>query len=304
MARPGIRNTEPSEERDRDQSTAGDDARRRLLAGLPVREQVLNLAGVSTAVLEGGDGPPVILLHGPGEYAAKWFRVIPALAATHRVVAPDLPGHGASGAFDQVPDADRLFSWLESLIVSTCAEPPTLVGQILGGAIAARFAAARGNRVGRLVLADTLGLAPFQPAPEFGEALMGFLSEPTGEAHDHLWTQCAFDLDTLRRGLGERWEWLRAYNLDRAGQPALRAASGALMERFGMPAIPEEDLAQISVPTTLIWGRHDLATRLPVAEAAGSKYGWPLHVIENAADDPPLEQPEAFLAVLRSVMGE
>jgi len=304
MARPEIRSTERNEERDRDRSTAGDDARQRLLAGLPVREQVLNLAGVPTAVLEGGDGSPVILLHGPGEHAAKWFRVIPALAATHRVVAPDLPGHGASGTFDQVPDADRLFSWLESLIESTCAEPPTLVGQILGGAIAARFAAARGDRVGRLVLADTLGLAPFQPAPEFGEALMGFLSEPTGEAHDRLWTRCAYDLETLREGLGERWEWLRAYNLDRAGQPALRAASGALMERFGMPAIPEEDLAHISVPTTLVWGRHDLATRLSVAEAAGSKFGWPLHVIENAADDPPLEQPEAFLTVLRSVLDE
>ena len=63
---------------------------------MPVTERRLQLAGISTAVLEGGDGPPVMLLHGPSGYAAHWMRVIPELVATHRVIAPDLPGHGAS----------------------------------------------------------------------------------------------------------------------------------------------------------------------------------------------------------------
>ena len=53
-----------------------------LLAGLPVTERRLALAGVSTAVLEGGDGPPLVLLHGPGAYGAHWLQVIPELAAT------------------------------------------------------------------------------------------------------------------------------------------------------------------------------------------------------------------------------
>ena len=56
---------------------AGHDAREQLLAELPVKERRLELAGVSSAVLEGGDGPPVLLLHGPGEFAALWARVIP-----------------------------------------------------------------------------------------------------------------------------------------------------------------------------------------------------------------------------------
>ena len=76
---------------------AGHDLRERFLAELPVKERRLELAGVSSAVLEGGDGPPALLLHGPGEFAALWARVIPDLVRTHRVVAPDLPGHGASG---------------------------------------------------------------------------------------------------------------------------------------------------------------------------------------------------------------
>jgi pimeloyl-ACP methyl ester carboxylesterase len=53
-------------------SGADGDARGRLLAAMPVRERWLQLAGISTAVLEGGDGPPVVLLHGPGEFAATW----------------------------------------------------------------------------------------------------------------------------------------------------------------------------------------------------------------------------------------
>ena len=55
------------------------------------------LAGISTAVLEGGEGPPVVLLHGPSANATHWMRVLPGLARGHRVIAPDLPGHGASG---------------------------------------------------------------------------------------------------------------------------------------------------------------------------------------------------------------
>jgi pimeloyl-ACP methyl ester carboxylesterase len=46
--------------------------RDRLLAGLPVDDSRLELAGTSTAVLEGGAGPPVVLLHGPGEFSAVW----------------------------------------------------------------------------------------------------------------------------------------------------------------------------------------------------------------------------------------
>jgi pimeloyl-ACP methyl ester carboxylesterase len=60
-------------------------------------ERVLPLAGVSTAVLEGGAGPPLILLHSSGEFAALWSRVTPGLATTHRVVVPDLPGQCDAG---------------------------------------------------------------------------------------------------------------------------------------------------------------------------------------------------------------
>lgn len=271
--------------------------RGQLLSGLPVSERRLELAGVSTAILEGGEGPPIVLLHGPGEYAAKWMRLIPLLVERYRVIAPDLPGHGSSEVAAPI-EADRVLAWLSELLERTCPTSPTLVGQILGGAIAARFAVDRGDRLSKLVLSDALGLAPFQPAPQFGSALGQFLAQPTEETHDALWRRCAFDLDTLRVQLGERWKWLKAYNLDRARAPGQGAVQRRLMEQFGMPAIEPSELARIRVPVMLIWGRHDLATPLGVAEAASNRYGWPLHVIENAGDDPPLEQPEAFVRAL------
>jgi len=183
--------------------SAGDDPRERVLAGMPVTERHLQLAGVSTAVLEGGAGPPVVLLHGPGEYGAKWMRVIAELVTTHRVIAPDLPGHGASGLVDGAMGADRVLAWLGELIERTCSLRPALVGQNLGGAIAARFASKRSDRLSRLVLVDALGLAPFEPMPEFGLALIDFVTQPSEDPHDRLWHRCAFDLDRMRNRMGE-----------------------------------------------------------------------------------------------------
>lgn len=278
-------------------------ARAQLLAGLPVRERRLNLAGISTAVLEGGSGPPIVLLHDPSEHATKWFLVLPELVRTHRVVAPDLPGHGASEVPADRLSTDRVLSWLRELIERTCDSRPALVGLILGGGIAERFAVEHGDLLDRLVLVDALGLAPLSPTPEFGEALEAYLSAPTVESHDRLWSYCAFDLDRVRARIGDLWEPFTAANLDRIRTPSGQAVLHDLMEAFGTSAIPFEDLARITVPTTLIWGRHDLATPVTVAEATSARLGWPLRIIEDCADDPVIEQPEAFLRALHVALG-
>lgn len=293
-----------AQQRHIDTITSHQDARQRLLAELPVTQRRVQLSGISTAIVEGGSGPPVVLLHGPGGNATHWLQVIPELVAAHRVVAPDLPGHGASDAKAAELDADHVLAWLGELIARTCDSPPALVGYALGGAIAARFAVEHGPRLRRLVLIDALGLRGFAPASEFGAALTAFLTQPDEASHDRLWRYCAHDLDGVRERLGGRWQDFRAYNVERARMPSAQAALAALMQHFGLPAIAPADLARIAVPTTLIWGRHDLATPLAVAEAASRRCGWPLHVIQDCADDPPIEQPEALLRVLRDAIGE
>ena len=91
--------------------------------------------------------------------------------------------------------------------------------------------------------------------------------------------------------------------MDRARTPAQRAAMKHLLPQLGLPAMPPSRLARVTVPTSLIWGRDDRQVGLRVAEAASARYGWQLHVIDRAADDPAYEQPETFLSALQTALG-
>lgn len=277
-----------------------DSARQTLLAGLDITDQTVDLAGIRTAILETGNGPPLVLLHGPGEFKERWIRVIPELAQTHSVIAPDFPGHGQSGTHSDGLDADRLFAWLDALIDERCHSRPVLVGHILGGSVAARYAASRPGRLARLVLVDSLGLAKFRPHPRFALGLIGFMVRPGEQSHRRFMGQCLANAATVEEAMGEKWVALRQYSVDRAKDPAVKAAMKTLMSELGVPPIPVGDLESISTPTVLVWGRDDRANRLRIAEAASKRFGWPLHVIDDAADDPPMEQPHAFVAAVTS----
>jgi pimeloyl-ACP methyl ester carboxylesterase len=279
-----------------------DGARRRVLAGAPVTERRMDLAGVSTAVLESGDGPPVVLLHGQGGWSGMWLPVIPDLMKTHRVIAADLPGLGASEVPDGPPDAARVLAWLDALIQRTCQAPPALVGASLGASIAARFAIAHPDRLSRLVLMDAGSLGPFRPAPGVLLALIRFLARPSERTQAGFLRQVAVRPDHVKAMMGERWEASQAYNLDRARTPSVRAANRRMLRELGTKVIPPGELARIAVPTTLIWGRHDRVMRLRIAEAASARYGWPLRVIEGAGHFV-VEQPEAFREALRAALG-
>jgi len=287
------------------QEAPGLDARRELLAGQPVTERYIELAGVTTAVLEGGegnDGPPLVLLHGPGEFAAGWLRVFGDLVAEHRVIAPDLPGHGASTVGGGPLDAGRVLAWFDELLVATCPERPVVVGRTGGGAIAARFAAEQSARLDRLVLVDSLALAEFQPSARFELVITRFMTEPDEHNYDRLMAECLFDVDGVRDQLGGAWPAFEAYAVALARTPSVQVAVGTVLGELCVAPIPPEDLERISVPTSLIWGRHDLATDLAVAQAASARFGWPLLVIDEAGDDPALDQPGAFVDALREVL--
>lgn len=280
----------------------GESLRRRLLAGVPATETRGTFAGISTALLTGGDGPPMVLLHGPGESSVNWRWVIPELTREYRVIAPDLPAHGSSDVGAGELDADRILAWLGELIAQTCDSPPVLVGQVLGGAIAARFAVSQRRHVRRIVLVDSLGLDRFRPSMRFAFRFIAFAARPTERSYTRFMYQCAYDLESLRSGMHD-WDSFAAYNLELARSPKSKVA-GRLFKKIGVPRIPPEDLARIEVPTSLIWGRQDRALRLRIAERASAAYGWPLHVVEEAADDPPRDQPEAFINALRAAVAD
>lgn len=278
--------------------------RERLLAATPLVERQVRLAGVATAILEAGEGPPMVLLHGQGEFWGVWSLVLDDLVRTHRVVVVDLPGHGGSTAVDGQLDADTIRRWVDELIDATCTAPPVLVGHLLGGAIAARYAVQHGDRLAHLVLVDTLGLAWFRPSPSFAIPMVAFMAHPTARSRDRLFRQCLLDFDGVGDRFGDRWEDLRDYALDRARTRENQAALRALMPRVGAPPIARTELDRIAVPTALIHGRHDLQVPLRAAERASERHGWPLHIIEGARDDPAAEQPDAFVAALGRALAE
>ena len=167
------------------------DIRERLLSGLPVTERRLPLAGVSTYMWEGGDGPPIVLLQ--GEFAAVWMRVIPDLVTTHRIIAADLPGLGASEGSGDV------LRWLDALVEQTCAEPPVLVGKGLGGALAARYAVAHSDRIAHLVLVDAQGLERFRPPAGMALTFVSVMLRPTERGLERSFRRyCFVDLDRVR----------------------------------------------------------------------------------------------------------
>ena len=63
----------------------------------------------------------------------------------------------------------------------------------------------------------------------------------------------------------------------------------------GTRRVPDAELQRIGVPAALLWGRHDRMTPLRLAEAASMRLGWPLHVVDDAAHVPHIEQPDGFV---------
>jgi pimeloyl-ACP methyl ester carboxylesterase len=127
------------------------------LAGL--EERFAQIKGVSMRYFLGGEGPPLILVHGLGGAAANWTELVPLLARRHRLLVPDLPGHGGSAALPAVaglePFADRvaLVAEREGML------PAPVVGHSLGGMIVLRMALRRPEDVPAIVLAAAAGLS-------------------------------------------------------------------------------------------------------------------------------------------------
>jgi pimeloyl-ACP methyl ester carboxylesterase len=275
----------------------------RLLDGVPLIQRRLDLAGVSTSLLEGGEGPPIVLLHGQGGFAAHWVQVIPHLVGSHRVVAPDLPGLGESEVRARRLDAPGLVAWLGDMIAQTCPEPPTLVGISVGGALAARFAAMHGGRICRVVLVNSGGLGRARPAPGALVALVWYSMRRTPAAFDRVISYVVEDPERVRNEWGDRWAAFIAYDMDRTAQKKVRAADSQLLRRINMPRIPPDQLRDIGVPVALIWARNDRITRFRIAEEASARFGWPLYPIDDSGHFLIGERPDAFVEALRAAMG-
>jgi pimeloyl-ACP methyl ester carboxylesterase len=275
-------------------------ARERMLADLPVSERRLRLAGVSTAVLEGGDGPPFVLLHGGIECGgAYWAPVLTGLAASHRLIVPDVPGLGESEALTRL-DAPAFAEWFAALLRLTCDERPTLVAHSLLGSLAARFAAQRGDLLGRMVIYAAPGVGDYRMPPRLRTVAIRFGLRPTMRNAKRFQRFALLDLNRTRGRDPEWFDAFSAYLLSRAVVPHVKRTMRQLVKTC-TKQVPDSELRRIEVPTALLWGRYDRMVPLALAEEASVRLGWPLHVVDDVAHAPHIERPGAFLDVLAAV---
>lgn len=114
----------------------------------------VDVGGTLCHVEEAGQGHPVLCLHTAGQSGVQWRHTLTGLAALgHRVVVPDLPGHGRSepATAGPVRDLGVYAAWCEELIDALELDRPFVVGCSIGGKIALDLAARRGGRLAGVV---------------------------------------------------------------------------------------------------------------------------------------------------------
>jgi len=279
------------------QRQAESSARDQLLKGLPVQERRLDVGGIATSVLQAGQGPPLLLLHGGIECGGVyWAPVISRLAERHLVVVPDVPGLGESEPVERL-DTVTFAGWFAALLELTCHEQPTVVAHSLLTTLAARFAARHGDRLRRLVLYGAPGIGRYRLPLELLAAAILFDLRPSPRSAERFSRLAFFDLDRTRRRDPEWMEAFDSYTLSRGAVPHAKRTMRYLI-RTCTKQVPDAELRQIGVPTALLWGRHDRFVPLRLAEGAASRLGWPLRVIERSGHVPHIEQRDAFLDAL------
>ncbi|SEO86976.1 Pimeloyl-ACP methyl ester carboxylesterase [Halogranum amylolyticum] len=248
-----------------------------------------------------GDGPPVVLLHGGGWDAAalSWRETVPALAETHTVYAPDLPGYGGSDPLGETPTTSSYGAFVVDFLDAIGVDAAALVGLSLGGSVALDVALSRPERVSRLVLVDSYGLggtvpggslgALFVRIPRMAEAIEGLLARHrrltalgvrgivhpvnlTPELVDDVWA-VARDHD------GRAW---RAFQRNEVGFGGLRTN---YVDR----------LPDLSVPTLLVHGEQDALVPADWTVRAGTLIpDAEVRILPQCGHWPPRERPDRF----------
>jgi pimeloyl-ACP methyl ester carboxylesterase len=271
-----------------------------------VEEHNVEIDGLPIRYLAAGEGPPLVLLHGAGDNALDWRWVMPSMAATHRVYAPDLPGSpdSARPAADYSPAFFERFvaAFVDALGIGRAA----FVGNSLGGLIALRVALSEPARVGALVLVDSAGLGrevnpAFASVNVFGpfEAAMPFWRTPVG-AYQRAWGRTALLFahppgSVPREWLAEQCRLALCSGYLEAHLSVLRAIVGPLGQR----EVLVDRLPSLEVPTLVVWGAGDrVFPERQAREAAARLREGSLAVIPSCGHMPHVECPERFLAAL------
>ncbi len=256
--------------------------------------------GAGIHYLENGatDAPPVVFIHGFPFSHAMWARQLEAVGRTHRAIAYDLRGHGASdvgdGQYTIEGHVDDLLRLLDHLGLARV----TLVGLSMGGYIALRTVERAPGRCSALVLCDTRSEADGNEAKLKRAAGAAAVKRDGAAAFAEGFVKAVFAPGTFQA----RPEAVAAIRLViRNTQPL--AIAGTLIALAGRTDTTAS-LATIKVPTLVLVGEHDAVTP---PEASRSLHagipGAELHLVPDAGHLANLENPDFFDAKLLDFLG-
>ncbi|HEX8558123.1 MAG TPA: alpha/beta fold hydrolase [Pyrinomonadaceae bacterium] len=209
--------------------------------------------GQKIQYVEAGSGPVVVLLHGLGGSALNWAFNTPALAQKFRVIVPDQVGFGRSDKPFVNYRVATYVDFLDKLLAELKVERASLVGNSMGGWVAAAYALKHPSKVERLVLVDAAG---FAPPKEFDLAALAGLNPSTREDMKRLAGMVFFN-PALRSDAA----------VDMLLAQRLSAGDGYTIQRLVESIYRGEDmldgrLGAVKQPVLLVWGREDGLTPL------------------------------------------
>jgi len=256
-----------------------------------------------TNVQDMGEGAPVLFIHGsgPGVSAwANWRLVLPELAKTRRVIAPDMAGFGFT---ERLPGAVyTMDAWVRQaldLLDALDIERTDLIGNSFGGALSLALAIRAPNRVRRLVLMGSVGV-PFEITPGL-DAVWGYA--PSFENMRRVMDVFAFDRALVTDELAR----LRYEASVRPGfQESFAAMFPAPRQRWvDAMASPEAAIRALPHETLLIHGREDqvipLSTSLTLAQWIPRSQ---LHVFGRCGHWTQIEHSARFVRLVRDFLAE
>lgn len=263
------------------------------------------LHGRRISYLTAGEGPVLLAVHGIASDSQAWRAALPLLARRAKVIAPDLPGHGASDKAPGDYSLGSLASSLRDLLVKLGHERATLVGHSLGGGVAMQFAYMFPERTERMVLVSSGGLGrslnPLLRAAALpgSELVVGATVGPitalgrAGAAMvKRLGLRVTPDLGEVGRGF--------ATLADREGRAAFLDTLRSVVSFSGQRVDASDRLYLSSgMPTLLLWGERD--SIIPVEHGRRAQAHMPGSRLVTFADSghfPQLDDPHRFAATV------
>ena len=242
--------------------------------------------------VEAGSGPVVVLLHGLGGNTTNWAFTVPALAAKYRVIVPDQIGHGQSAKPFINYRIGTYTDFLDKFLDELKVERATLVGNSMGGWIAALYTLQKPARVERLVLVDAAG---FKPPPDLDLAALSGLNPSTRAGMRQL-ASLVFHNKPL---------FTSDAAIDLMLAQRMSAGDGYTIQSLVESIHRGEDmldgrLSAVKTPTLIVWGREDGLTPL-AREGEKFKKEMPaaqLLVFDECGHVPQVEKAADFNAAL------